>query len=695
MATNEDSGGFGALLGNLLNRELIIALALVCVLGLLIVPLGPGYLDFLLALSISLSLVVFLVSFYVSQPVEFSVFPVLLLISTVYRLSLNISSTRLILSGGETGTSAAGKIIEAFGNVVAAGNFAVGLVIFIILVIINFVVVTKGAGRIAEVAARFTLDAMPGKQMAIDADLNAGLIGDDEARARRKEVALESDFHGAMDGASKFIRGDAIAGMLITGINLVGGLFIGIVQHGMTLSEAAHNYSVLTIGDGLVSQIPALVIAVSAGMLVTRIASDGDNLQAELSDQLLGSSKVLWVASAILLPFALVEGFTVPFLGISAMVAAAAHYAGREGTDGVRPSDTADTDAAGEAALEDPLQPMEVLEMEVGFDIIQLVDERRGGELMDRISRLRRQFARTLGVVIPPIHVRDNLRLAATDYAIMLRGTEVATGELRPGYFLAIDPGGEHPEVPGIPGKEPAFGLDALWVKEEHKAEAESAGYTVVDPATVLSTHLSEVIKKYSPEFLGRQEVQHMLDRVAKTHPKVVDDLVPNMVPLGTVLKVLKNLLREEVSVRDLLTILETLADAAAGTTDPTQLTERVRHSLARQIAHQHGDVNGTIHYINLSGQVEGMLREGIQHTEGGSQLVIEPSLAQGLVERINAEVERQAEGKVMPVILSAPAIRAAVRRLTERLLPQVAVLSPAELTDRTRLKRLATVTLE
>ena len=693
MATNDAPESLFGSVAGFLNRELFIALVLVCVLGLLIVPLSPSILDFLLAVSISLSLVVFLVSFYVEEPVDFSVFPVLLLISTVYRLSLNISSTRLILSNGGSGTEAAGNIIEAFGNVVAGGNFAVGLVIFIILVIINFVVVTKGAGRIAEVAARFTLDAMPGKQMAIDADLNAGLIGDDEARKRRKEIALESDFHGAMDGASKFIRGDAIAGMLVTGINLIGGLFIGVVQHDMTLSEAAHNYSVLTIGDGLVSQIPALVIAVAAGMLVTRISANGDNLQTELSDQLMGSSKVLWVASLILLPFSLIEGFTVPFLFISALVAFGAYTAGKPDGAESRTSDSSD-DLPSEEGEEDPLQPMEVLEMEVGFDIIQLVDERRGGELMDRISRLRRQFARTLGIVIPAIHVRDNLRLGATEYSVMLRGTEVATGEIRPGYLLAIDPGGEHPEVPGIPGKEPAFGLDALWVKDEHKVQAEAAGYTVVDPATVLSTHLSEVIKKYAPEFLGRQEVQHMLDRVAKTHPKVIDDLVPNLLSLGTILKVLKNLLREEVSVRDLLTILETLADAATQTTDPTELTERARHALARQIAHQHGDRNGMIHYINLSGRLEGMLREGIQRSESGSQLVIDPAVAQDLVARLSAEVERQAAGKVMPVILSAPAIRAAVRRLTERLLPQVAVLSPAELTDRTRLKRLATVSL-
>ncbi|MBN95092.1 MAG: flagellar biosynthesis protein FlhA [Deltaproteobacteria bacterium] len=680
------------LVGRVANREVIIAIVLVSIVGLLIIPLSPMVLDFLLATSIALSLVVFLCSFYVRDPVEFSVFPVLLLLTTVFRLALNISSTRLILSLGNQGTLAAGHIIETFGEVVAAGNFAVGMVIFIILIIINFVVVTKGAGRIAEVAARFTLDAMPGKQMAIDADLNAGLIGEVEARERRSKISIEADFHGAMDGASKFIRGDAIAGMLITGINLVGGLFIGMVQYGMTAGEAARTYSVLTIGDGLVSQVPALVISVSAGMLVTRIASDTANLQSELGAQLFGSSKVLWLAAGILLPFSLVDGLTLPFLLIGAGVSAAAMWGRLAVDDEVPSADDAEEAPTGEG--EDPIEPVEVLEMEVGFDIIPLVDERRGGELMDRIARLRRQFAKTLGIVVPPIHVRDNLRLDGIQYAILLRGTEVANGELRPGYMLAIDPGGDHPEVPGIPGKEPAFGLDALWVKEEHQRDAEAAGYTVVDPATVLSTHLSEIIKKHAPEFIGRQEVQQLVDRVARTHPKVVDDLVPNMIPLGTVLTVLRNLLREEVSVRDLLTVLETLADAATISTDADFLTERVRQSLGRQIAAQHQDAHGTIHYISFAQSVESMIREGLKSDAAGSQLVLDPSDAQGILRGLTQEVERHAELNVMPVVLSAPAIRGAVRRLIERVLPQVAVLSPNELTEQSKLRRLATVGL-
>jgi flagellar biosynthesis protein FlhA len=682
--------------GQASSRELVIAAALVGTLALLIVPLAPGVLDFLLACSLALSLVVFLVSFYVRDPLEFSVFPTLLLISTVFRLALNISSTRLILANGASGTAAAGRIIETFGHFVTGGNFAVGLVIFAILVVINFVVVTKGAGRIAEVAARFTLDAMPGKQMAIDADLNAGLVNEDGARRRRKEVALEADFHGAMDGASKFIRGDAVAGILIVFINLLGGLFIGVVQLGMSPSDAARTFTVLTVGDGLVSQIPALVISVAAGMLVTRVSAEGGTLQDELGHQLFGSSRVLWVAAVILLPFALVRGLTLPFLAIAGTVAMGAWLARGESAKREAAREAADGKAAaapGAAAeLEEPLAPVDILEMEVGFDIIPLVDERRGGEMMARIGRLRRQFARSLGVVVPPIQVRDNLRLKAVEYSILLRGTEVARGELRPGHLLGIDPGGEHPRVPGVPGIEPAFGLPALWIKEEHKAMAESAGYTVVDPSTVLSTHLSEIVKTHAAEFLGRQELQGMLDRLAKTHPRVVDDLVPNLLPLGTVLAVLRNLLRENVSVRDLLTILETLADAAPRSTDVEFLTERARQALGRQIARQHEDVQGTLHYIALSRPAEDLIRGGIQREAGSTQLVLDPLKAQDLLRRLSAEVERHAAGQVMPVVLAAPGIRAAVRRLVERTLPQVAVLSPGELGDKTKIKRLGTV---
>ena len=679
------------------KRELLVTLCIVGALGLLIVPLSPMFLDILLAVSIAFSLVVFLVSFYVRDPMEFTVFPVLLLVSTVFRLSLNISSTRLILSTGDAGTAAAGRIIETFGDLVARGDFAIGLVIFIILIIINFVVVTKGAGRIAEVAARFTLDAMPGKQMAIDADLNAGLIGEKEARERRSKVTLEADFHGAMDGASKFIRGDAIAGMLVTAINLVGGLFIGVIQGGLSPSEAARTYSVLTIGDGLVSQVPALVISLASAMLVTRVSGDSNaKLQDDLAAQLFGSPRVLWVASAILVPFAFAGGgsMAVPFLTISGGLAAAAWF-------GVGTPEAEEAEASSAAAVDaeedggDLLETLEILELEVGFDLIPLVDERKGGELMRRIKRIRRTFARTLGIVVPPIQVRDNLQLRADHYSILLRGTEVASGELKPGRLLAILAGGDPADVPGLPGKEPAFDLPAVWIRPEDRTKAEIAGCTIADPQTVLGTHLSEVLKSHAAELLGRQEVQHLVDRVATTHPKVVDELVPNLLPLGVIVAVLRNLLRENVSIRDLLTVLETLADHAPTSQDPEILTEQVRRSLARQIGAQYSDPTGTLHTISLARPAEQMLRDGVQREGGRTFLVLDPSKMVELRRRLFREFERQSRtGRVIPVLLAPPDLRLALRRLIEAELPLVAVLSTAEVGGRTRVRLLASVAM-
>ena len=693
MSTPEPKGSAG--LKRLMEggaREIAVTVCVVGALGLLIVPLSAPVLDLLLAISIAFSLVVFLVSFYVRDPMEFTVFPVLLLVSTVFRL-------RLILSAGDSGTASAGRIIMTFGDLVARGDFAIGLVIFIILVIINFVVVTKGAGRIAEVAARFTLDAMPGKQMAIDADLNAGLIGESEARERRRSVTLEADFHGAMDGASKFIRGDAIAGMLVTAINLVGGLFIGVVRMGMTAGEAARTYSVLTIGDGLVSQVPALIISVASAMLVTRVAGDGKaKLQDDLSTQLFGSSRVLWVAAAIMMPFVFVAGgaMAAPFLLIATALAAAAWFGvggpaeEAKKSPGAEPASSASSDVEGEL-----LEPLEILELEVGFDLIPLVDERRGGELMRRIKRIRRTFARTLGLVVPPIQVRDNLQLRADSYSILLRGTEVAAGELKPGRLLAILAGGNPDDVPGIPGKEPAFDLPAVWIRPEDKTQAEIAGCTIADPQTVLGTHLSEVLKAHASDLLGRQEVQHLIDRLAKTHPKVVDELVPNLLPLGTVVAVLRNLLRENVSIRDLLTVLETLADAAPKTQEPELLTEAVRRALARQIGAQYADGAGMLHAISLAMPAEQLLRESL-HREGGRTLIVmEPTKIVELRRRLYREFERQSRsGRVIPVLMTSPDLRLPLRRLIEAELPLVAVLSTAEIGGRTRVRPLASVAL-
>ncbi len=696
MSTRSGSAGLTELLRGG-KREILVTLCIVGALGLLIIPLSAAFLDILLAVSIAFSLVVFLVSFYVRDPMEFTVFPVLLLVSTVFRLSLNISSTRLILSSGDGGTAAAGRIIETFGALVARGDFAIGLVIFIILIIINFVVVTKGAGRIAEVAARFTLDAMPGKQMAIDADLNAGLIGEAEARDRRRAVTLEADFHGAMDGASKFIRGDAIAGMLVTAINLVGGLFIGVVQGGMTASEAARTYSVLTIGDGLVSQVPALVISIASAMLVTRVAGEGKaKLQDDLSTQLLGSPRVLWVAAAILVPFAFAGGgaMATPFLFIATCLAAAAWFGVEGGDDGEEAAPAPASPTADEEGGE-LLETLEILELEVGFDLIPLVDERKGGELMRRIKRIRRTFARTLGIVVPPIEVRDNLQLRADRYSILLRGTEVASGELKPGRLLAILAGGDPADVPGVPGKEPAFDLPAVWIRPEDRTKAEIAGCTIADPQTVLGTHLSEVLKTHAADLLGRQEVQHLIDRVADTHPKVVDELVPNLLPLGTIVAVLRNLLRENVSIRDLLTVLEALADQAPTSQDAEALTEHVRRSLARQIGAQYADPTGTLHTISLARPAEQMLRQGVHREGGRTFLVLDPTKLVELRRRLFREFERQSRsGRVIPVLLAPPDLRLALRRLIEAELPLVAVLSTAEVGGRNRVRLLASVAM-
>jgi flagellar biosynthesis protein FlhA len=680
------------------KREIAVTLCLVGVLGLLIIPLPAPALDILLAVSIAFSLVVFLASFYVQDPMDFTVFPVLLLVSTVFRLSLNISSTRLILSSGNTGTAAAGKIIATFGDLVARGDFAIGLVIFLILVIINFVVVTKGAGRIAEVGARFTLDAMPGKQMAIDADLNAGVIGEEEARSRRKAVVQEADFHGAMDGASKFIRGDAIAGMLVTAINLVGGLFIGVVQKGMSPSEAAHTYSVLTIGDGLVSQVPALVISVASAMLVTRVAGSSEGkLQDDITFQLFGSTRVLWVAAAILVPFAFVGGgaMAIPFLLISGFLAATAWF-GLDDGDAEKPVGAPAGEPLSSELAEpfDLLEPLEILELEVGFDLIPLVDERKGGELMRRIRRIRQTFANTLGIVVPPIQVRDNLQLRADRYSILLRGTEIGSGELKPGRLLAILAGGDASAVPGLPGKEPAFDLPAVWIRPEDRRQAEIAGCTIADAQTVLGTHLSEVLKAHAADLLGRQEVQHLIDRLAKSYPKVVDELVPNLLPLGTIVAVLRNLLRESVSIRDLLTVLETLADCAPNTQDPEQLTELVRQGLSRQIGAQYADATGTLHAIRLARTAEQTLREGMHREGGRTFLVMDPKKMVELRRRLFREFERQSRARVIPVLLTPPDLRLALRRLIEAELPLVAVLSTAEIGARTRVRPLASVAL-
>lgn len=696
MATESQSGASWKNLGQ--HTDLLPALGLLFLLMLMIIPLPPFLLDLLLGVSVLLGVLIMLSTFFMSNPTEFSVFPTLLLITTLFRLSLNVSSTRLILLKGHEGTAAAGHIIETFGQFAVGGNYAVGLIIFIILVMINFIVITKGAGRIAEVAARFTLDALPGKQMAIDAELNQGLIDEHQARKRRKEITLEADFYGSMDGASKFIRGDAIAGILITLINIIGGFFIGMFQRDMAMMDALSNYTILTIGDGLVGQIPALMISTAAGVLVSRVDPEA-KLDKQLTTQLLTNSRLMYMTAAIMGMFAMIPGFHLTF----GIIAAATYYGARHMAkkqaeelarkrQSSRSSDrTIDAEERPQEKIED-LLPVDDLSLEVGYELVPLVDERKSGEFLERVLRIRKQFALNLGILVPPVHIKDNLRLPPGDYVVQIRGSEVARGTLKSRHLLAINPGSVTRPLKGTKTKEPAFGLPALWIPERERGAAQERGYTVVDLPTVLSTHLSEIVKQHASEFLGRQELQTILDGVARSHPKVIDELIPNLLDYGTVLKVLQQLLREEVSIRDMLTILEALADAAPRTRDPEILTELTRSRLARQLTRQHSDEEGALKYLALHPSIEEQLTRSLQKAEVGSQLVLDPSAAQRLVKQIGQTIEENSKGETMPVLLTSPALRIHTRRLVERFLPHLAVMSHAEIAPGARIVRVAVV---
>ena len=683
--------------GQVLTGEVAIPLALVAVVLIMVLPLPPLLIDILLALSISLSLVILLVGMYASQPLEFSTFPSVLLVVTLFRLSLNVASTRLILLHGAEGPGAAGHVIQAFGNFVVGGSYVVGIVVFLILAVINFAVITKGAGRIAEVAARFTLDAMPGKQLAIDADLNSGLITEQEARARRRAIEEEADFYGAMDGASKFVRGDAIASLVITAINVVGGFVIGVLQQGMDWQAAAQTFTILSIGDGLVSSLPALLVSTAAGIIVTRAASGGD-LGTELAGQLFASPRVLWIVSGILGGLAILPGLPfVPFIALGGAAAALAS------TGGLAPR----APQAPESALpggppprrEEPeaLLHLDLMELEVGFELVPLVEGQAGdgGDLVERIRSLRRQLALEMGFIVPPIHIRDNLQLRPNAYAILLKGIEIASGELRTGHQLAINPGTVTASVPGIPTREPAFGLDALWIAPQDRERAQLAGYTVVDPGTVVITHLTEVIRRHAHELLGRQEVQALLDALARTRPKVVEELVPQLLGIGGVQKVLQNLLREGVSIRDLSTILEAVADVAPRTKDPDVLTEHARQALGRSITQKLVGPDGTLGVLTLAGAVERSLLEALHRNEEGTTLAPDPALAQRLVAGLGAAVERLSAGQQPPVLLVGAALRPYLRRFLERYLPQLALVSPAEIGAAVRVRALGVVSLD
>jgi flagellar biosynthesis protein FlhA len=671
--------------------ELVIPVALVAIVLVMVIPLPAILLDLLLAVSISLALLVLTVGMHLEEPLQFSTFPSVLLVVTLFRLALNVAATRMILVHGHEGPDAAGRVIQAFGTFVVGGSYAVGAVVFLILVIVNFVVVTKGAGRIAEVAARFTLDAMPGKQLAIDADVASGRLNVEEARARRRTIEAEADFHGAMDGASKFVRGDAVAGLVITAVNVLGGLAIGVGQHGLGWGAAAQTYTVLTIGEGLVSQLPALLVSTAAGMVVARAASGGE-LGGEMAAQLFASPRVLWVVTGIVGVLALVPGLPfLPFLALAGAtgVLAAAGGAGRE------PGGAATGRDASERPT-DALPALDPVALDLGVELATLVDATAGGvTLADRIEILRRQLAQETGFVVPPIPVRDDPGLPPRAYAVVLKGIEIARGALRPGELLAIDPGTVATPVAGVPAREPAFGLDALWIAAAERERAEQAGYTLVDPASVVVMHLTELVRRHAHELLGRQEVQAMLDRFAGSRPAVVDELVPTLLGIGGVQRVLQNLLREGVSIRDLGTILEALADHATRTKDPDSLTEHARRALARTITRTLARADGTLAVVSLAPPLERTLADAVEHAADGAALLLDPTTAERLVARLGAWCERFAADDRPPVLLCGAALRPWLRRFLERYLPTLAVVTPAEITPSTRVRGIGVVQID
>jgi len=689
-----------ASLGNLLKDrgEVLLVAGVVLVVGLLVLPLPPFLLDGALALSIALALLVLLVALNTSRPLQFSAFPSVLLLLTLYRLALNVSSTRLILGEGE-----AGRVIDAFGSFVIGGNYAVGVVIFLILIAINFIVITKGAGRVAEVAARFTLDAMPGRQMSIDGDLSAGLIDDTEAKRRREELSREADFYGAMDGSAKFVRGDAIAGLLITAINILGGLFVGVAQRGLPVSRALTEYTLLTVGDGLVSQIPALVLSTAAGIMVT--SASGENRVAGAVVQQLGrASGPLWMASGFLGLLAVVPGLpTIPFLALAGgAVLAARSSAGREaalalvggGSDpGTLPSgarnEAARTGAAERSPVQDLLQ-VDPLELELGYALIPLVDGSQGGDLLDRIRLLRKQAATELGFLVPPIRIRDDVRLPPAEYVIRVRGTEVARAELVPRLLLALDTGSVLNPVEGVETRDPSFGMPALWIEPGTRVGAEAMGYVVVEPSTVLATHLLETLKQHAADLLGRQDVQEMLDTLKGTHPALVEEVVPARVPAGVLHRVLQRLLRERIPIRDLVTILETLADASERTKEPEALTEQVRRALAHVIGELFQDETGEVRALTLGPRLEADLMGLFSPRAGqGAPGLMEPDAMAGLLGELDRLHRTHAGERPLPLIVP-PGLRVGVRRLIEPVLPSIPVISLAELPPRVGLRTVA-----
>ncbi|MDX8410089.1 MAG: flagellar biosynthesis protein FlhA [Mariprofundales bacterium] len=672
------------------HTDVILASGVLMVLMIMMVPMPLWIMDMLLAINISIGLLILLTSLYIVKPLEFSAFPTVLLLTTLFRLSLNVATNRLILLHGQDGPQAAGHVIEAFGQFVVGGNTVVGIIIFMILVLINFIVITKGSTRIAEVAARFTLDAMPGKQMAIDADLNAGMIDEATAKARRTEVAKEAEFYGAMDGAAKFVRGDAMAGLIITAINLIAGMIIGSAQQGMPLSEAMDVYSILTVGDGLVSQIPALVISTASGIVVTR-AGAGDNIDTELGEQFSRYPKLYYVASAAILLISLVPGLPfIPFLLISAGLGFTGWFLQSAST--LEEAEVQKTEAAAEVAQqsssgsdESPLSDLLVVDpirVEVGYGLIDMVEGRSDGNLLERLQSVRRQLTQDMGFILPPVHIKDNLQLGVGEYRVMIRGAEVARSEIRPRNLLALEGNMSGPVVQGVATKEPAFGLPALWITADKRQQAEISGYTVVEPPTVIITHITEILRKHSYEMLDRSQVMELVDALKERYPKIIDDMVPAPVSLGLLQNVLRRLLAEWVPIRDLLLIIETLSDGMSDQRDLTTLVEMVRMRLGRNIIQTHLNEQGELHVLTLDGEIEQMVTERVSQQGSELALPLDINYWQRFVTRLSDVISRQ--GMDAPVLLTTAGIRYPLANALLKLLPRITVLSISEVPSTT-----------
>ena len=657
------------------------------IMGMMVLPLPPFALDVLFTFNIALAIMVMLVALYTVRPLDFSVFPTVLLVTTLLRLSLNVASTRVVLLQGHTGGDAAGKVIEAFGHFMIGGNYTVGLVVFVILVVINFVVVTKGAGRIAEVGARFTLDAMPGKQMAIDADLNAGLIGEEAARKRRAEISQEADFYGAMDGASKFVRGDAIAGILVMLINVIGGLVVGIVQHDMSVGDAAHNYILLAIGDGLVAQIPALVISVAAAIVVSRVGSD-EPIGEQFVGQLLRRPEALSVAAGIIGVLGIIPGMPhLAFLLLAALMGGIAFTLRQNQTEVEQAPQAPPPEArvleAQDASWSD-VTHVDMLGLEVGYRLIPLVDQAQDGELLRRIKGIRRKFAQEIGFLPPAVHIRDNLELKPGAYRIALKGVEVGRGDAIPGQFLAINPGRVSGTLQGTLTTDPAFGLPAVWIESAQREHAQVLGYTVVDASTVVATHLNHIVQQHAAELLGRQEVQQLLDHVGKDAPKIVEDLVPKIITLAVLQKTLQSLLEEGVHIRDMRSILETIAEHGVRTQDPHELAAQVRIALGRAIAQQLAPASNEVQVVALSPDLERLL---IQAMQTGGSPGIEPGLADALAAEAATAAAKLEQLGHSPVLLVAPQLRAPLSRFLRRTIPHLRVIAHTEIPDNRKIR--------